>query len=419
MRIANFIVLALLLPGFSVQAAEANYPDLPPHEQVDAALSSHISVINAETVVKIEEVNQRKWESGNYEFSLRAGSSRRQIATSDQKLKEWDVALERPLRLINKVMIDYDIGEEGVTRAHFALGDARHEAGRTLLHLWFNWQREKTQVTQWQQQVENLTQQALTTEKRLKAGDAPRMELSQANAAVSQATVALQQAKMRAELAGNELKRQFPLIILPTRLDSSEPQPIIESFEHWKQTILNDNHELEMVRSENRIQQMLAKRSRADRLPDPTIGLRYSNEMSGNEKVAGVYLSIPLSFGVRGANAENAQYQAQIAGDREIALQRRLEADIYAAHTQAISSYLIWLQAKEAASSIRQNADLLSRAYSLGEISLSETLIARRLALESSLSENLMRMDANEARYRLLLDAHQLWTSDTDQHGAH
>lgn len=419
MRILNFIVLALLLPGFSAQAAEANYPDLPPHDQVDAALSSHISVINAETVVKIEQVNQRKWESGNYEFSLRAGSSRRQIATSDQKLKEWDVALERPLRLINKVMIDYDIGEEGVTRAHFALGDAHHEAGRTLLHLWFNWQREKTQVAQWQQQVENLTQQALTTEKRLKAGDAPRMELSQANAAVSQATVALQQARMRAELAGNELKRQFPLIILPPRLDSSEPHPIVESFEHWKQTILNDNHELEMVRSESRIQQMLAKRSRADRLPDPTVGLRYSNEMSGNEKVAGVYLSIPLSFGVRGANAENAQYQAQIAGDRESALQRRLEADIYAAHTQAISSYLIWLQAKEAASSIRQNADLLSRAYSLGEISLSETLIARRLALESSLSENLMRMDANEARYRLLLDAHQLWTLDTDQHGAH
>jgi outer membrane protein TolC len=408
-----------LLPGFSAQAAEANYPDLPPHEQVDAALSSHISVINAETVVKIEQVNQRKWESGNYEFSLRAGSSRRQIATTDQKLKEWDVALERPLRLINKVMIDYDIGEEGVTRAHFALGDARHEAGRTLLHLWFNWQREKTQVAQWQQQVENLTQQALTTDKRLKAGDAPRMELSQANAAVSQATVALQQARMRAELAGNELKRQFPLIILPPRLDSSEPQPIIESFEHWKQTILNDNHELEMVRSESRIQQMLAKRSRADRLPDPTVGLRYSNEMSGNEKVAGVYLSIPLSFGVRGANAENAEYQAQIAGDRESAVQRRLEADIYTAHTQAISSYLIWLQAKEAASSIRQNADLLSRAYSLGEISLSETLIARRLALESSLSENLMRMDANEARYRLLLDAHQLWSSDTDQHGAH
>jgi outer membrane protein TolC len=299
------------------------------------------------------------------------------------------------------------------------LGDARHEAGRSLLHLWFNWQREKIQVTQWQQQVENLSQQALTTEKRLKAGDAPRMELSQANAAVSQATVSLQQAKMRAELAGNELKRLFPTIVLPQRLSPVEPQPIPKNFEHWKQTILNDNHELEMVRSESRIQQMLAKRSRADRLPDPTIGLRYSNEMSGNEKVAGVYVSVPISFGVRGANAENAEHQAQIAIDRENAVNRRLEADIYTAHTQAVSSYQIWLQAKEAAASIRQNAELLSRAYSLGEISLSETLIARRLALDSTMSESLMRMDANETRYRLLLDAHQLWVSGADIHEGH
>ena len=219
---------------------------------------------------------------------------------------------------------------------------------------------------------------------------------------------------MRAELAGNELKRQFPAIVLPLQINHSEPQSITESFEHWKQTILNENHELQMVRSESRIQQMLAKRSRADRLPDPTVGLRYSNEMNGNEKVAGVYVSIPLSFGVRGANAENAEYHAQIAVDRESAVQRRLEADIYSAHTQAIGNYQTWLQAKEAATSVRQNADLVSRAYSLGESSLSETLTARRLALESTLSENLVRLDSNEARYRLLLDAHQLWAMDTD-----
>jgi cobalt-zinc-cadmium efflux system outer membrane protein len=419
MRFSSFIALPLFLFILSVQAAETNYPDLPPHAQVDAALSSHINVLNAETGVRIEQVNQRKLESGNYEFNLRAGSAHRQVVNVDQNLKEWDVALERPLRLINKVMIDSDIGEEVVTRANFALGDARHEAGRTLLHLWFNWQREQVQVTQWQQQVDNLTQQALTTEKRLKAGDAPRMELSQANAAVAQATVSLHQARMRAELAGNELIRQFPLIVLPSRLEPSEPLPIPENFNYWKQTILNDNHELEMVRSERRIQQMLAQRSRADRLPDPTVGLRYSSEMGGNEKVTGVYLTIPISFGVRSANAENAEYQAQIAGDREIAVQRRLEGDIYAAHTQALSSYQIWLQAREAAASIRQNADLVSRAYSLGESNLSETLTARRLALESALAESLMRLDANEARYRLLLDAHQLWTSDAEPHGAH
>ncbi len=122
---------------------------------------------------------------------------------------------------------------------------------------------------------------------------------------------------------------------------------------------------------------------------------------------------------MRNANAENAEYQAQIAADRENAVHRRLEGDVYAAYTQALNSYQIWLQAHEAAASIRQNADLVARAYSLGESSLSETLIARRLALESSLSESLARLDANEARYRLLLDAHRLWPSDADSHEVH
>lgn len=427
MSIRRLFICALALLSASALAADADLTDLPPHEQVDTALDNHIGVMNAETVVKIEQVNQRKWESGSYEFNLRAGSSRRQVVTpvmtkegESTRLKEWDVALERPLRLINKVMIDYDIGDEVVNRATFALGDARHEAGRTLMHLWFNWQREQMQVKQWQQQVDILMQQAQTTDKRLKAGDAPRMELSQANAAVAQASVALQQAKMRSELAGNELLRQFPAITLPQQPVAAEPQPIKENLDYWKQTILGENHELQMVQSERNVQTLLAKRSRADQIPDPTIGVRYSNEMGGNEKVTGVYLSFPISFGLRSANADNAEYQAQIARDRESAVKRRLEGDIYAAYTQALNSYQIWQQANEAASSVRQNADLVARAYSLGESSLSETLTARRLALESALAESIARLDANEARYRLLLDAHQLWTSGTDhQHGPH
>lgn len=416
--LTSLSILALCIAP-AVFAAETDYPDLPPHAQVDAALDKHIDVLNAETGIRIELSNQRRWESGNYEFNVRAGTAQRRTTTPGEKFHEWDVAIERPLRLINKAMIDSDIGKEGVTRATHALGDARHEAGRTLLRLWFNWQRELMQETQWQQQANILKQQAQTTEKRLKAGDAPRMELSQANAAVAQATVSLQQAKMRAELAGNELVRHFPLITLPPQLTTSEPQSISESFDHWKQLILDHNHELEMVSSERRIQEMLAERSSAERMPDPTIGLSYSSELGGSDKVTGMYLSIPLSFGLRGTHAENAKQQAEIAGNREDAVRRRLDADIYATHTQATRSYQIWLQAREAADSIRQNADLVTRAYSLGESSLSETLTARRMALESALSESIARLDANEARYRLLLDAHQLWKSDNDHHGEH
>lgn len=417
MKISLIPAIALSLLAASAHATET--PDLPPHAQVDAALDSHITVLTATTGVKIEQVNQRKWNSGNYEFNLRAGTSQRKIATPGQTLSEWDVAIERPLRLPNKMLIDSDIGEESINRAEQALGDAHHEAGRTLLHLWFNWQREQAQAAQWQQQVDILKQQASTTEKRFKAGDAPKMELNQAQAAVSQATVAQQQARMRAQLASTELARQFPAILLPPRPILSTPLPLEHDFAYWKNEIIEHNHEIELAQAEKRIQQMLAERSRADRIPDPTVGLRYANEMGGNEKVTGVYLTIPLSFGLRGSNAQHAEYLAEISSNREAAIRRRLESDVYAAHTQAVSSYQTWQQAQEAADSLRKNAELVTRAYTLGESSLSDTLTSRRLALESTLTENISQLDANEARYRLLLDAHQLWPmAEHDEHAS-
>ncbi len=412
-------LLLALLSGIAC-AEEINRPDLPPSVQVESALNLHLTVLNATSELKMERANQRKWNSGSYEFNLRAGTGQRNIASTGQNLKEWDVALERPLRLFNKVSIDEDIGAASVARAEYALGDARHEAGRSLLRLWFVWQREQAQVALWQQQVDILKQQAQMTEKRVKAGDAPKLELNQAQAAAAQASVSWHQAQLRAQLAGNDLTRQFPAIQLPEKLPPATPQAVEHDFAFWKSRVLEHNHELGMMQEQSRVQQLLAQRSRADQRPDPTVGVRYANESGGNEKVTGVYLSVPFSFGQRNATAEGAAQQAAIAADQEAFIKRRLEGDIYASHIQAVSSFATWQQAHEAAQAIRSNAELVGKAYSLGESSLSDSLTARRFALESSLAENLAQLDANEARYRLLLDAHQLWPlgNDGDEHHA-
>ncbi len=407
----SLLLLALLSSGMS-DAAEINRSDLPPPAQVERALDEHLLVLNAGSSLKLEQANQRKWNSGNYEFTLRAGSSQRNIANTGQKLKEWDVALERPLRLLNKVGIDENIGAAGVARAEYALGDARHEAGRTLLQRWFSWQREQAQAALWEQQVGILKQQARMTEKRVKAGDAPKLELNQAKAAAAQASVSWQQARLRAQLVGNDLTRIFPAIQLADNIPAAIPQAIEHDFAFWKSRILDDNHELAMVQEHSHVQQLLAQRSRADQISDPTVGLRYSNESAGNEKVTGVYVTVPFSFGQRSATAEGIEQQAGIAADQEAFVRRRLEGDIYAAHLQAVRSFETWQYAQEAAQAIRGNAELVARAYALGESSLSDSLTARRFALESSLAETLAQLDANETRYRLLLDAHQLWALD-------
>ena len=62
-----------------------------------------------------------------------------------------------------------------------------------------------------------------------------------------------------------------------------------------------------------------------------------------------------------------------------------------------------------AVESVDQNAAKMARAYELGEIDLTDLLTALRLKSEVTLSYNTTRIEAVEARYRLLLDAHQLW----------
>lgn len=406
------LLAGLMLISSLASAAEIPAPDLPPSTQVERALNENLLVLNAVSELKIEQANQHKLDSGIYEFNLRAGSSHRDIASTGIRMKEWDVALERPVRLPNKAGIDHDIGSAGVARARFALGDAHHEAGRLLLKLWFAWQREQAQLTLWQQQVDLLNQQAQLTAKRFKAGDAPRLELNLAQAAAAQAGVSWHQAQLRAQLAGNNLTRPFPAIQLPEKLAITLPVPIEHDFAFWKSRIFEDNHELGMVQEQNQVQQLLAQRSRADQIPDPTIGIRFASEMSGNEKVSGLYLTMPIPNGHRSAAADSAEQKAAIAADQENFVKRRLEGDIFAAHLTAVKNFETWQQAHEAATSIRNNAELAGKAYALGEFSLSDSLTARRFALESSIAEQIAQLDSNEARYRLLLDAHLLWAMD-------
>ncbi|NOU01722.1 MAG: TolC family protein [Gallionella sp.] len=409
-------ILLLVLSGGFACAAELDMPDLPPASNVASALDNHVMVLNAASNLKLEQANQRKWNSGNYEFNLRAGSARRSVSSTGQKLGEWDVALERPLRLPNKVTLDQEIGMANVAHADFALGDARHEAGRLLLKLWFDWEREQAQVNLWLNQIDLYQKQVDTVTKRIKAGDAAKMELNQAQVMVTQAIVSSQQAQLRAQLASNALRREFPTIQLEDDLSPTTPEAIVNDYAYWQARILDDNHELGMAIEHNHVQQLLAQRSHADQIPDPTVGARFSSEVGGSEKVAGVYVSVPLSFGQRNAIAEIATQQANIAADQLAFVHRRLESDVNSAYRQAVNSYTNWQKAREAAIAMRNNALLVSKAYSLGEGSLTDSLAARRYALDASLAETLAQLDANESRYRLLLDSHQLWAVDEHDH---
>ena len=401
----------LLLPALAFAAPPDDSPDLPPRAVVASVLAGHPDVLAAKSGVRYEESNRARLEAGEHEFSVSVGSARRRTEAS-RNLNEWDVAVERPIRLPRKARLDGELGDLGVAQAQSSLGDAMHETARGLLRAWFGWLKARAQSDEWNSQASLLKRQAEVAAKRVRAGDAPRLEQTLAEAAAAQAEAAALQAGMRTSVAAAELTQHYPGLRLPEAPALVSPPPIEQPHEYWRERILEHNHELAAARAEVRRRQALVSRSQADEMPDPTVGVRHASEAGGNERVTGLYVSIPLPGRARAAATEGARAQMDMAVQKEAALLRKLNAEVAVAHAGVTATYESWRKAQFAAQAIERSAELIARAYALGEAGLNDTLNARRLAVEGRLAAATAQLDAAEARYRLMLDAHLLWPED-------
>lgn len=411
-------LISAILAALPVQAETfRDHPDLPPLKTVISVMANNPAVLAAQSGIKLGEASRARLQAGPYEYNVRLGTARRNISQPDPsgRLREWDVALERPIRLPGKLAADEELGQEGVTQARAAYGDALHEEERKLLKMWFAWARENAQARQWQTQAATLKEQLTIVNKRVRAGDAPRLEAELAEAAVAQAEASLHQAQLRETVAATELTKHFAGITLPEKLAPAPLEPLQQGLDYWRDLILQHNHELALSRSETRLARLHAARSTAERTPDPSLGVRYSSELGGNERVVGLSVAIPLPGAARSAKTQESQASAEIAAQREALVLRKLQAETENTFASARANYTGWQSAQAAADRMQRNAELVARAYALGEMSLTEVLNARRLAIEANLAAALARFDAAEARYRLMLDAHLLWPLDEDE----
>jgi outer membrane protein TolC len=390
------------------------YPgDLPPLDQVLAAIRQAPAVQAAQALIDAEAAQRDSLEAGPHEWALRLEGARRNTqalaGNPEQRYREWRAGLERPLRLPGKAALDAQIGAQGIVQAQAAFGEALHESALSLLKNWFSWLREREAVGQWQLQSESLGQQQQATRRRVELGDAPRLELLQSEAASAQAQAALAQAQLRARVAAAELGARFPALKLPADLALTPPQPLAGSLAEWREHLLEHNHEWLLARAQTQHARLLASRADAERTPDPTLGFHMGSDRSGEEKLSGISLSIPLPGPARSSNARRASALAAASAQQEAATLAKINAEIARTFASAQAAYEAWQRAEEAAQRIEQASALTARARTLGEAALGDVLLAQRQANEARLGANSARLDALEARYRLYADTHQLW----------
>ncbi len=418
-RLLALLLATLPLHAFAQSPADA--PDLPPKAQVLEALLGSPMVRAAGSQIDAEEARARRLAAGTHEWTVRLTDQQRRVrATPDGRYNEWNVGVERALRLPGKSELDRQLGAAGVAGARISRGDALHESSRALLGNWFDWRRELASAAQWRSQRDILARQSRVVKRRVELGDAPRLENLQADAALAQAEGQLAQAAGRAQVAAESLRRMYPALSLPADVPETAPVALDADTATWIRAILDHNHELGVARAESARARIGASRADAERRPDPTIGAHMARDRDGEERILGLSLSVPLSGAGRRADADAAVAVAEAASWREAGVLRRVEAEAAALHRRATAAHTGWQSQQAAADALGKSAELTERAWQLGEGTLAETLAARRLAHDARLAARLAGLDASEARYRLLLDAHQLWPVDMDdEHGDH
>jgi len=392
--------------------AQTGPADLPSAEQALAAIDQDPAVLQARRALQAATHSAAMRAAGPYEWTVGATGQRRRIDGSGSTT-EWSAQIERPIRIGSKAALDRDIGEAGLRQARAELTAARQEAARLLADQWLDWLAARQSRARLLEQVAFAEANLKAVETRRKAGDASLLEVG-----VAQGDVA--EAKRQASLAAAaEARAQATLRVRYPQLAQvapalSEPVTLERTEVQWRERILAVSARLRAAQEALRKAEATGARARADRVPDPTVGVFTASEAFRSERVLGVTLSIPLGGSYRAQAALEAQQQAEVARagvDRET---REIELEVATQVAEAISSLERWRLAEQTTAAAGDAARLTQRAYTLGEADLQTLLLVRRQSLETVNAAASARADALRARYRLLIDAQLLWDLGTE-----
>ena len=382
--------------------------DLPSNEIAEQLLSDDPSVVQARHALEAARHRAVGLTAGSQEWVARGTAQRRRDRGNGVDFNEWTVGLERAIRIGGKAGLDRQLGEVHQRLAEAKLGEARHEAARELLAQWLDWLAAERTRQLWTEQIGFAQDNLKAASTRRKAGDASKLEENAARADLAEVQRQLSTAANELAKARVRLQAHFPSLGLQVP-PLSEPLALSGDPGAWREQILDESDELRITKEELRQTELLAARSRADRIADPTLGVHTSSERAGAERIIGVSFSMPIGGTARAAHEREALQQAEAARAAVERKQRELEAEIAANLADAAGSLERWRFADQALAAGRENTALTQRAYTLGEADLQTLFLARRQAVDAALGAAQARIDALRARYRLLVDAHLIW----------
>lgn len=412
MKVRLLLASLIMVAGSAYALQPPSVPGLLPTEIARPLLEQDPRVASARAGLEVARQEASILNKSPYEWTGKALGQRRSLDTGP-RYREWNVGIERTIRLPGKGSADRNIGKATIEESEARYGEALHESARELVSLWVDWlaaeRGRELAASNFVAVQENLK----AVDKRLRAGDASKLDLNFANAELAEQKRMDNDARTQASAAWARLSARFPGINRQSVLLPS-PMLIAEDEALWRDRIIAESYELKVVQTQLGIAQAQADRARADRVPDPTFGVYTASEVGGRERISGVTISIPLPGGLRDSRSSKALAAVEVARNAVDLKKRELETEIASALVTARGTYESLQIANEGALAMQENAKLVQRAYALGEGDLQTLLLARRQTTAAANSALLAHVGALKAYYGLLIDAHLIWGLDSE-----
>lgn len=384
--------------------------DLPATDLARTWLLQDADVLEAEAGRGIAAQQARQLRMSSYEWSVRYQQARRRYPTGPAS-NEWTTQLERPLRLPNKRLIDRGLADTREALGDASFGETLYESARALVDLWMAWQETTELQGLIAEQVRAADENVRAVDARLRSGDAARLDLNLAEADAADVQRRMSEVRIEQGKARVRLEERFgvSVAVLPVQV---EPSAITGTEESWKARILEQSDDLKMAQLELDQARRSNARVRADRIPDPTLGVYTTSEVFGQEKIVGFNVTVPLPGRYRSSRVAQTLSEMRAAEARLTRTERELATRIAETYTEAVGSFERWQLAQSAAQKAAQSAQLTRRAYTLGETDVQALILARRQALEAAVIALEARIAARRGNHHLLVDAHLIWDLD-------
>jgi len=402
------LVLALLSSA-AWPAVAADLHFLPPPEMVEKILNEHPIVGQAEAQLDAAKADADRLRAGPHEFQL-SGYAGNRTVNHQGDFGVWDLTLSRGIRIGGKAALDAQAGSLGVEFGNNAIEDAKHQTALLLMYDWMAWLEADGLAKINDDEAQSYARERDAVAQRVLRQDAARRDADLANAAFARASAAALASRGAVAEAQAALQRIFPeMPLMPVVPEIAPPELPELPLDRWFNLILQRSHEVRLAELEAAKQQTLASRAYADRLPDPSLGLRAYSDNAGVETALALVFSIPIGGSGRpaAANAQAAKARAAVSDLARVKreYEMRAQQDVLKARTGVVA----WQQAAAAREAAAAAMTRTRRGYDLGEFDLSEQLLIARQYYDAQRVELTARATAQRATLQLQIDGHELW----------